>query len=360
MSSSSTTLPAASVPASESAPASSGRTIATVVIALVVAVSGFFGIRHFLFVQAHEETDDAQVEGDVSPVLPRVPGYVAQVLVVDNQRVAAGQALVTLDPHELDLRVSSAAAAQRTAEAATRTAEAALANAVAAEAVAKANVVTAQITQAKAAADLVRDSNLFKNSAISASQLADTKAAADETEARYLASRRQADAATAQIVSARAQVDAAHAQVDQRKTDLEYAQLQRSYATITAPIAGIVSHKDLEPGQFIQAGQTLLSIAADQGAWIVANFKETQIARMHDGQPVEFTLDSYPGVDFHGRVESIAGATGARFALLPPDNASGNFVKVTQRVPVRISVDPSNHRVLRPGVSADVTVSVRE
>jgi membrane fusion protein (multidrug efflux system) len=360
MSSSSTTLPASSLPATASAPASSGRTIATVVIALVVAVSGFFGVRHFLFVQAHEETDDAQVEGDVSPVLPRVPGYVAQVLVVDNQRVEAGQALVTLDPHELDLRVSSAAAAQRTAEAATRTAEAALANAVAAEAVAKANVVTAQITQAKAAADLVRDSNLFKNSAISASQLADTKAAADEAEARYLASRRQAEAAAAQIVSGRAQVDAAHAQVDQRKTDLEYAQLQRSYATVTAPIAGIVSHKDLEPGQFIQAGQTLLSIAADQGAWIVANFKETQIARMHDGQPVEFTLDSYPGVHFHGRVESIAGATGARFALLPPDNASGNFVKVTQRVPVRIAVDPSNRLVLRPGVSADVTVSVRE
>ena len=350
--------PSASVPAAES---SSSRPILIGILALFVVVGGYFGFRHYLFVRAHEETDDAQVDGDISPVLPRVSGYVAQVLVKDNERVAAGQTLVILDPHELDLRIASAEAAQRSAEAATRTAEAALANAVAAQAVAQANVVTATVTEKKAAADLVRDANLFKNNAIAASQLSDTQAAADEAAARLAASRRQNDAAAAQIVSGRAQVDSAHAQVDQRRTDLDYARLQRSYATITAPIAGLVSHKDLEPGQYVQAGQTLLSIAADTGTWIVANFKETELARMRPGQPVTIRLDGYPGVKFQGRVESISGATGARFALLPPDNASGNYVKVTQRVPVRIAVDPApDGRVLRPGVSADVTVSVEE
>jgi membrane fusion protein (multidrug efflux system) len=340
---------------------SSSRPVLIGLLAVAVVIGGFFGIRHFLFVRSHEETDDAQIEGDISPVLPRISGYVAQVLIKDNERVAAGQTLLVIDSHELDLKIAAAQAAQRSAEASTRTAEAALANAVAAQAVAQANVVTAEVTQKKAAADLTRDANLFKNSAISASQLADTQAAADEAGARLAASRRQADAAAAEIVSGRAQVDSAHAQVDQRRTDLDYARLQRSYATITAPIAGLVSHKDLELGQYVQAGQTLLSVAADTGAWVVANFKETELARMRPGQPATIRLDTYPGVLFHGKVESISGATGARFALLPPDNASGNYVKVTQRVPVRIAVDPAElGRALRPGVSADVTVSVEE
>ena len=340
---------------------SSSRPVLIGLLAVAVVIGGFFGLRHYRFVRAHEETDDAQVEDHISPVLPRVSGYVAQVLVKDNERVAAGQTLVLIDSHELDLKIAAAEAAQRSAEAAVRTSEAALANAVAAQAVAQANVVTAEVTHRKAAADLERDSRLFQNSAISTSQLADTRAAADESEARLAAARRQADAAAAQIVSGRAQVDAARAQTDQRRTDLDYARLQRSYATVTAPIAGIVSHKDLEPGQFVQSGQTLLSIAADTGAWVVANFKETEIARMRPGQAASIRLDSYPGVVFHGKVESIAGATGARFALLPPDNASGNYVKVTQRVPVRVAVDPAGDaRALRPGVSADVTVSVEE
>jgi membrane fusion protein, multidrug efflux system len=350
-----------SSPAATETSSSSRTPILIGLLALAVVVGGYFGFRHFLYFRSHEETDDAQVEGHISPVLPRVSGYVAEVLVKDNEQVTAGQPLVVIDPHELDLRIASAEAAQRSAEAGARTADAALANAVAAQAVTQANVVTAEVTQRKAAADLARDANLFKNSAISGSQLADTQAAGDEADARLAASRRQADAAAAQIVSGRAQVDAAHAQIDQRRTDLDFARLQRSYATITAPIAGIISHKDLEPGQYVQAGQTLLSVTSDAGAWVVANFKETEIARMRPGQPVAIRLDGYKGVAFHGKVESISGATGARFALLPPDNASGNYVKVTQRVPVRIAVDPSGDgRVLRPGASADVTVSVEE
>jgi len=131
---------------------------------------------------------------------------------------------------------------------------------------------------------------------------------------------------------------------------------------VRAPIAGIVSRKDVEPGQFVQAGQTLLSIASETDIWIVANFKETQLAHMKPGQPVEFEADTYKGYTFHGTVESISGATGARFALLPPDNSTGNFVKVTQRVPVKIvlSQAPDAEHPLRPGVSVDATVRTVE
>jgi membrane fusion protein (multidrug efflux system) len=329
---------------------------------VVVLVAAAFGVRHLRFVLAHEETDDAEIEGHVSPVLPRVPGYVASVLVQDNQHVDAGQLLVAIDPAELDLRVAAAGAALQSAQAAVQSAEAALANARAAEAVARANVVTAEVTRAKAASDLARDTTLFKNAAISNSQLIDTRAASDEAEARLLALRRQVDAAASQVAAAKTQIVAEHAASQQRQSDLDFARLQRSYASVVAPIAGVVSRKDVEPGQLVQAGQTLLSIASDADVWIVANFKETQVARMHPGQPVDCRVDAYAGTIFHGQVQSIAGATGAHFALLPPDNASGNFVKVTQRVPVKIALTggPDPQRVLRPGMSVDVAVGIQD
>jgi membrane fusion protein (multidrug efflux system) len=300
------------------------------------------------------------VDGDISPVLPLVSGYVAQIFVKENQRVEAGQPLLAIDPKELDLKVAATEAAVQSADSAVRSAEAALANARAAEAVARANVVTSRVTRDKAGADLARDSRLFQNNAISASQLSDTRAASDEADARLTALQRQAEAAAAQIVAAEAQLHAARDGVVQQKSDLDYAQLQRSYATVTAPIAGVISRKEIELGQFVQVGQTLMSVASDHDVWLVANYKETQIARIREGQPVEFTVDGYHATPFHGRVESLSGATGARFALLPPDNASGNFVKVTQRIPVRIAVESADAaHVLRPGMSVDVAVDIR-
>lgn len=339
------------------------RKVIVSILAAAIVIAGLdIGGRHLRFVLAHEQTDDAQIEGHISPVLPRVSGYVIGVFVQDNQRVAAGQPLVAIEPNELDLRVEAAEAALQTSQAAVQSAEAALASAQAGEAVARANVVTATVTRAKAAADLARDANLFKNAAISNSQLTDTQAAADEADARLLALRRQVEAAATQVAAAGTQIVAAHAEGKQRQSDLDFARLQRSYASIVAPIAGVVSRKDVETGQLVQAGQTLLSIASDTDVWVVANFKETQLARMHPGQPADFKVDGYPGAVFHGQVESIAGATGAHFALLPPDNASGNFVKVTQRVPVKIALagpaDPQ--RVLRPGMSVDVAVAIKE
>jgi membrane fusion protein (multidrug efflux system) len=332
-------------------------------IALVVFVLGaIYGIHRWTFMMAHEETDDAQVEGHVSPVLPRVAGYVSKVLVVDNQRVTAGDLLLEIDAKELDLKVASAKAALDNAQADRSTAEAGHTAAKAAAATAAANVQTAEVRQHKAASDLLRDTRLFKTGAVTDSQLADTQAAADTAAAQLEAARREAETALSQAKVAAAKVVAAQTTEAEKASDLDYAKLQRSYCTVVAPISGIVSRKAVEPGQYVQAGQTLLSVVSEAEVWVVANFKETQLTLMKPGQDAEFEADTYPGVIFHGTVQSIAGATGARFALLPPDNATGNYVKVTQRVPVKIvlaqEADPAHP--LRPGLSVDVTVRVKD
>ena len=346
--------------ASNASSAGASRYIVGGVAAIVLVVAAIVGYHRWTFLQAHEETDDAQLEVHISPVLPRVSGYVSSVLVADNQRVAAGQPLVQLDTTDLDLKVTASEAALANAEADLVTSEASVSDARASAAAAEATVATAEVKAAKAASDLARDKELEKNGAITHSQLIDTQAEADSASTQLEALRRQAEAARQAIRVAQAKVAAARTAIASRKADVDYQRLQRSYASITAPIAGVVSHKAVEQGQYVQAGQTILSIASDSDVWIIANFKETQLNRMTAGQPAEFTVDSYPGHIFHGSVQSIAGATGARFALLPPDNATGNFVKVTQRVPVKISLtDPADpQHPLRPGLSVDVTVQV--
>ena len=332
------------------------------VAALVLVAGALLGIRHWQFYSTHEETDDAQVEGDISPVLPRVSGYVEQVLVSDNQRVDAGKVLLEVDPKEPDLKVAEADAALQNAVANQATAQAALAGARASAQTAKANIETALVRQRKAASDLERDTNLFKTGAITDSQLNDTKAASDTASAELDAVRTEAQTADLQIAVSDARVAAAKTEAAEKASDLDYAKLQRTYGSVTAPIAGLVSRKNVEPGQYVQAGQTLMSITSESDVWVVANFKETQLTRMKPGQAVDFEADTYPGYVFHGKVESISGATGARFALLPPDNSTGNFVKVTQRVPVKIVLTeaPDSGHPLRPGMSVDATVSVAE
>ncbi len=338
------------------------RIIVIAIAAIAVVVGAVVGLKHWQYYTAHEETDDAEVEGHISPVLPRVSGYVTHVLVSDNERVDAGQKLIEVDPKELDLKVAEADAAVQNAVADQATAEAALSGSRASALTAAANVETALIRQRKTAADLVRDTNLFKTGAITDSQLTDTKAAADTASAQVDAVRAEARTADLQISVAAARVAASKTQAAETAAAMDYARLQRTYASVTAPIAGLISRKNVEAGQYVQSGQTLLSVASDTDVWVVANFKETQLTRMKPEQSVEFEADSYPGVVFHGKVESISAATGARFALLPPDNSTGNFVKVTQRVPVKIVLTqaPDADHPLRPGMSVDAAVRVQE
>jgi membrane fusion protein (multidrug efflux system) len=307
------------------------RRVLLAIVAVAVLAGIVFGVKTIVFYRHHAETDDAQVEGHIAPVLPKVPGYVTAVMVDDNQKVAAGQVVVRIDDRDLRSKVA--------------TAEADYQNAKAAVEVARANVASARTLGTRASADLRRYAVLRQKEEVSQQQ--------------YDAAKATADSEAAQVEGTARSVAAAQAKVAQKQADLDFAKLQLSYAVVSAPETGIVSRKSVEVGQFVQAGQPLLAIVSDVQPWVVANFKETQLKKMRIGQPVSIEVDAYPKFEFHGKVDSIAAATGAKFALLPPDNATGNFTKVVQRVPVKIvfTDPPDPLRPLRAGMSVNAIVA---
>ncbi len=348
------------------------------ILGILVLVGAIWGFKTIVFYQHHATTDDAQIDGNINPVLSRVSGYVQEVLVSDNQPVKPGDVLVRIDPADLQAKVDQEQASLLNAQAAVAVAEAAVASArsTAAGAQAKVSSNQADVTAARsraqqAAADVARYKQLLNkeeipqqqyDAAVTAAEAA--RANADAARATTESSRATAQASSSQIEAATRQVAAAQAQVAQHQAALEAARLQLSYAVIKAPVAGFISKKNVEVGQFVQAGQPLLAIVqqgnGQNDVWVSANFKETQLARMHPGQTAEIEVDAYPGVVFHGRVQSLAAATGARFSLLPPDNATGNFTKVVQRVPVKIvfTDPPDPKRPLRVGMNVNVTVNL--
>jgi membrane fusion protein (multidrug efflux system) len=371
-------VPAAPEVAPETAPAPKRGGVKRIVmlsaLAILAVVGGVWGFRTIVFYAHHATTDDAQIDGNINPILPRVSGYVTEVLVRDNQTVKPGDVLVRIDPADLQAKVDQEQAALLNAQAAVSVAEAAVAGARATEAGSRAkvasnqaDVVAARTRAEQAAADLARYRALVNKEEISRQQYdaaratADSaRAAADAARATTESSRATVQSSASQIEAATRQVAAAQAQVAQHRASLEAAKLQLSYVVIKAPVAGIVSKKNVEVGQFVQAGQPLLAIVQGDDIWVSANFKETQLAKMHPGQTAEIEVDAYPNVTFHGRVESLAAATGARFSLLPPDNATGNFTKVVQRVPVKIVfTDPADPRhPLRVGMNVAVIVNL--
>ncbi len=387
-------------------------------VAVIAVVGGFFAWR-YLF--PRQSTDDAQVTGHVSPVAARVSGPVKDIKVTDNQRVGAGDVLVEIDPRDYELAVSKAEADLAAAEAAVRaaragvpvttataesqqhSAEAGTGNAEAALhaaereidasraklAAAQARLAEARANATQASQDLERLKPLAAKHEISRQQLDAATAAADARQAAVQsaaadvheaeanlevadAHRSQASGAVTQagaeaqaastapqqIALTEAQAVGAEARVKQAQVALDRAKLDLERTVIRAPADGIVSRKSIEVGQVIQAGQPLMAITSLSDVWVVANFKETQLASMRPGQPATISVDAYGGQHFRGHVDSISAATGATFSLLPPDNASGNFVKVVQRVPVKIVLDeaPDPEAPLRPGMSVDVTV----
>jgi membrane fusion protein (multidrug efflux system) len=389
-------------------------------LAIALVVAGFFVWRHF---SPRESTDDAQVSGHVSPVAARVAGTVATVVVNDNQPVKAGEVLVEIDPHDYQLALARAEADLAAAEAAASAArttvpvmsatttsqlDVARTGATNAEAAlhaaahevdasrAKLTVAMAKLTEAtagakKASQDLERLRPLVAKDEVSKQQY-DIAISADEsaraavesaqagigeaqanlevseakrlqaegmvTEAKSEAT--AASTAPEQVAMTEAKSKAADAQVLQARAAVDVAKLNLDRATVRAPTAGIVSRKSVEVGQIVQAGQPLMALTALESVWVTANFKETQLDSMRVGQRADVSVDAY-GRHYAGHVDSIAAATGATFSLLPPDNASGNFVKVVQRVPVKIVIDSGQDTVavLRPGMSVNATVYLK-
>ena len=337
------------------------------ILGVVVLGGLIWGVKTWLYGRAHESTDNAQVDGHIIPVLAKVGGYFTSVRVQDNDHVNAGQLLATIDSAEYAVKLAQAdadlAAARSSVSGRGRTgqSEAAVATASGQHAATDAQVSAARANADRAHADLERSKQLVERQIISAQQLDALAAAAQSADANLVAAERQAQAAGAGVTNAQAGVRLAEARLGASQAARDNAALQLGYTRILSPAAGIVARKVVEVGQLVQAGQQLLSVVTDTGVWVTANFKETQLADMRVGQQVEIEVDAYKGALAKGVVESIAPATGAKFALLPPDNATGNFTKVVQRVPVRIKITESlgPNRPLRPGMSVETHVAVQ-
>jgi membrane fusion protein (multidrug efflux system) len=336
------------------------------IVVIIALIALAWGVKTWLYSRGHESTDDAQVDGHIVPVLAKVGGYVNSVAVDENQHVNEGQVLVTIDDAEYRVRVASAEAdlqaAQGVAGAGSTTgqAEAQVQSAAGQQATLAAQVAAARANDVNAQQNLARMRDLASKQIVSRQQLDAAQAAADAAHANFLAAERQVTAAGANVSTAQAGVRVADARLAAARAALDNAKLQLSYTKITAPASGLVSRKTVEVGQLVNPGQPVMSIVADTGVWVTANFKETQLASIRVGQPVDIDVDAY-GCTAEGKVESLSGATGAKFALLPPDNATGNFTKVVQRVPVRVAVTRGCGAAhpLRPGLSVNVHVTTK-
>lgn len=345
-----------------------------IVLAVLVIGGGAFGISKYIHAQHHEETDNAQIEANVSPVIPRVTGYVKEVRVRDNQRVKKGDTLVIIDNSDLLIKLEQAEAALAAAAANVQVAEANTTAARSNITSSEANIATveAQIEAAKvnvwrATQDYDRYNNLIKDHSITQQQY-EQALAAKQTAERQLkvleeqknAASRQSSSVASQSNATAEQVNAVRAVIKERQADVDNAKLNLSYTVLLAPEDGELSKIYVQPGQLVQAGQSLFSVVLSNDVWVVANFKETQLDKMKLGQTVGVHVDAFPGKTLEAKVTSFSPATGARFALLPPDNASGNFVKVVQRLPVKIEfVNPDQQpevKQLRPGMNVVVDV----
>ncbi len=400
-------------------PPSRLRTV-LIVLVLLAAVGGFFAWRYY---SVRETTDDAQIDGHVSPVAARVGGTVITIAVQDNQYVESGAVLAQLDPKDYQVAVERARADLAEAEAAlagsqtdvpitmtntvTRLTESSAGVGVAQASMtvtdrmvamakaglesARATVLQVQANYDQAAKDVERFRPLVAKEEVSRQQFDAAVAQADALKAGLAAAQAQVGEAEAnvrtqesalnrdrervkeaqaseerartgpqQVAVTKARAKSAAARVEQAEAALEQAELNLAYTTVKAPVAGIVSNRTIELGQIVQPAQPLLAVIPTEDIWVTANYKETQLRAMKPGQKVSIRVD-VDGRDYEGHVDSIAGATGARFSLLPPENATGNYVKVVQRLPVKILIEPGQdkeHR-LRPGMSVEATVHTR-
>ena len=372
------------------------------VVGIILAVTAYYGFQKISFMMNNEDTENSQLETNIVPVAPKVAGYVTEVLIKENQEVQAGDTLIKIDDRDLKIKVLQAEVALKNAEAnvaltranassfganvstsdaSFQASTAGIETANAAVATANANIETAKIRLWKATQEYNRYNALFQAKSTTQQQLDAVKAEKEAAEAAIIVSesqsvsaqkqvevvRKQANigdkqksAAQTQVSSAQKQITLAETIVEQRRAELELAKLQASYVAVTAPMSGKISKKNVQLGQLVNVNQPLMSIVDTKNLWVVANFKETQIGNMKVGQKVKVKVDAYKNKEFEGEIESFAGATGARFSLLPPDNSTGNFVKVVQRVPTKIVITDksANETPLRAGMSVEVIVPV--
>jgi membrane fusion protein, multidrug efflux system len=328
-------------------------TAAVVLVAVIAA-----GVYYFVFVGPFETTDDAFIDAHVSTVAPQVAGRVEQVLVNDNQFVNAGDALLQIDARDYKSKLTQAQANLTAAKSQLAQAKAQLAVDQAKAEQEHANLA-AVAAQASYAQDNLKRLEAIGVSGVSQDQIDSAKTQARFTTANTEVAQNRIRAADAQAGLSEANVATADANVSQAEAALQQAELNLSYTKVIAPEAGRVTHRTVEIGAYVQPGLALLAIVPTN-IWVVANFKETQLNTMRPGQPVTVKVDAYPHIKFSGHVDSIQSGSGSRFSLFPPENATGNYVKVVQRVPVKILLDDNSdpNVVLGPGMSVEPKVRV--
>jgi len=324
-------------------------------LVLLVAIIFYY----FHFVAPYESTDDAFIDGYVTVISPRVPGQVTQLLVTDNQEVKEGDVLVEIDPRDYAASLSQARADLAVANSQSNQSRAQVKVSEAKVAQAQAAVTAAEAEAQRANDDLKRYESV-ESRAVSKSAIDLAQAQARSATANLESARSQAKAAEAEVALSEAGVETATAASQQAEAKLQQAELNFSYTKIIAPLDARVTARTVQPGNYVQPGQALLALVP-KNIWVVANFKETQLTYMKPGQPVELRVDAYPNKKFKGYVDSLQAGTGARFSLLPPENAVGNYIKVVQRVPVKIIFDEplSTNLDIAPGMSVVPKVKVK-
>lgn len=346
-----------------------------IVIAVAAAVV-IIATIYFIINSKYETTDNAQLDADIIPVKSSVYGYIKEIKFKDNQQVHKGDTLIIIDDIDLRTKVAEAQATlensranllsvRSSAGASSQNANASSQSTTSAQQL----VISAQARLTKSQADYKRSENMFAEKAATQSQLDAAKAELDVMQAQYnsavsqfKSANSQASGANSQAEAQRAQISLAEALVKQREAELILAQTQLSYAVILSPCTGLITKRAVEAGQYITIAQPLCSAIDNSHLWVTANFKETQVKKIKPGQEVEVKIDAYPDVKLKGTIDSYIGATGAKFSLLPPDNSTGNFVKIVQRVPVRIElaeIPKDRAGYLYPGLSAFVEVKVK-
>lgn len=356
---------------------------------IIFIAAAIFIFKKITYALHNEDTENSQIECNIIPIAPRISGYIDRIYVVENQRVHKGDTILKLDDRDLKIRLQQAIINAKSAGAnvsvvksnessADASASAVSTSIITAQAgieTAKANVDAAKVRVWNATENFKRYEQLFNQTSATQAQYDAALAEKQSTEKQVAVLERQVQVAEAQLKAAQqqsaasrtqangvsSQVNLAEVGIQQRNADIDFAQLQLTYAYIIAPCDGFISKKNVQVGQLVNPGQIVMSVVDDSQLWITANFKETQIENMKEGQDVDVKVDAYNGKTFKGKIESIQAATGSKFSLLPADNATGNFVKVVQRVPVRIALldDKNDKYDLRAGMNVTVAVKVK-
>ena len=347
---------------------------APIILGIVAIVLIVFIVKKVTYAMHNEDTDNSQIQCNINPIVPKVAGFVEEIRIEDNKFVHKGDTLIRIDDRDLKLRVKQAEVALANAEA-----NVDLSRSSQSSTTANVNVATKDINPAQSAVDAAQirlwqaqqDFDRFKKllelGSATQQQFDNAKAAKDLAEKQLEQAQRAVATYQARLAASSSNIDVsaknikvAEIMVEQRKQELDLAKLNLSYATIVAPCDGYVSKKNVQLGQLVSVGQNLFALVDEGEMWVMANFKETQIEKMKVGQKVKIEVDAYPDKEFEGTIQSLSAATGSIFALLPPDNATGNFVKVVQRVPVKIVIDKNQNKdfPLRAGMNVKATVKV--